>query len=65
MPQISAIMDCYEVAREYDVPVIADGGIKYSGDVVKAIAAGGSTVMLGSLFAGCSESAGEEEFYDG
>lgn len=65
VPQISAIMDCYEVAREYDVPVIADGGIKYSGDVVKAIAAGGSTVMLGSLFAGCSESPGEEEIYEG
>lgn len=65
VPQVSAIMDCYEVAFKYDIPIIADGGIKYSGDIVKALAAGGSTVMIGSLFAGCSESPGDEEIYEG
>ena len=65
VPQITAIMDVYEVAKEYDVPVIADGGIKYSGDIVKAIAAGGDTCMMGSIFAGCTESPGEEELFDG
>lgn len=65
VPQISAIMDVYEVAKQYDVPVIADGGIKYSGDIVKAIAAGGDTCMMGSIFAGCEESPGEEEIFDG
>lgn len=65
VPQVTAIMDVYEVAKEYDVPVIADGGIKYSGDIVKAIAAGGDTCMMGSIFAGCSESPGEEEIFDG
>lgn len=65
VPQITAIMDAYEVAKEYDVPVIADGGIKYSGDIVKAIAAGGDTCMMGSILAGCTESPGEEEIFDG
>ena len=65
VPQISAVMDCYEVAKEYNVPIIADGGIKYSGDVTKAIAAGGSVCMMGSLFAGCDESPGEFELYQG
>lgn len=64
-PQITAIMDSYEVAKKYGVPIIADGGIKYSGDIVKAIAAGGSIVMLGSLLAGTSESPGEMEIYEG
>jgi len=65
VPQISAIMDAYAVAKEYGVPVIADGGIKYSGDVTKAIAAGGSVCMMGSMFAGCEESPGDFELYQG
>ncbi len=65
VPQITAINDCAEVAAQYDVPIIADGGIKYSGDVVKAIAAGGYICMMGSLFAGCEESPGETELYQG
>ncbi len=65
VPQVSAIMDSYEVAKKYGVSIIADGGIKYSGDVTKALAAGGSAVMIGSLFAGCKESPGEEELYEG
>ena len=65
VPQISAIMDCYAVAKEYGIPVIADGGIKYSGDITKAIAAGGSVCMMGSLFAGCDESPGTFELYQG
>ncbi len=65
VPQITAIMTVCEVAKKYDVPVIADGGIKYSGDIVKAVAAGASTIMLGSLFAGCEESPGESEIYQG
>ncbi|MCT4598571.1 MAG: IMP dehydrogenase [Vallitalea sp.] len=65
VPQISAIYDCAEAAKEYGIPVIADGGIKYSGDVVKAIAAGGNICMMGSLFAGCEESPGETELYQG
>lgn len=65
VPQVSAIIDCFDVANKYDIPLIADGGIKYSGDIVKALAAGGSSVMIGSLFAGCSESPGEEEIYEG
>lgn len=65
VPQITAIYDCATVAREYNVPIIADGGIKYSGEVTKAIAAGASAVMLGSLFAGTEESPGESEIYQG
>ncbi|MBS6644766.1 MAG: IMP dehydrogenase [Clostridiaceae bacterium] len=65
VPQISAIMDCYAVAKEYGIPIIADGGIKYSGDLTKAIAAGGSVCMMGSLFAGCDESPGTFELYQG
>ena len=65
VPQISAIMDCYEEAKKHNTPIIADGGIKYSGDLVKAIAAGGSVVMLGSLLAGTKESPGETILYRG
>ena len=65
VPQISAVMDCYEVAKEYGVPVIADGGIKYSGDLTKAIAAGANVCMLGSMFAGCDEAPGTFELYQG
>ena len=65
VPQITAVYDCAQVAAEYDVPVIADGGIKYSGDIVKAIAAGANTVMLGSLLAGTEEAPGEKVIYKG
>ncbi|MDF2567165.1 MAG: guaB [Oscillospiraceae bacterium] len=65
VPQITAVYDVACYAQEHDIPVIADGGIKYSGDVVKALAAGASTVMLGSLLAGCEESPGESEIYQG
>ncbi len=65
VPQITAVMSCYEVAKEYGVPIIADGGIKYSGDLTKAIAAGGSVCMMGSMFAGCDESPGTFELYQG
>lgn len=65
VPQITAIINCAKAAREYNVPIIADGGIKYSGDITKALAAGANTVMIGSLFAGTSESPGEEELYEG
>ena len=65
VPQISAVMDAFEVADKYNIPIIADGGIQYSGDVVKALAAGGSTVMMGSVFAGCDEAPGEFELYQG
>ena len=65
VPQVTAIYDVAQVAAKYDVPVIADGGIKYSGDIVKALAAGANCVMLGSLFAGCAESPGEIEIYQG
>ena len=65
VPQITAIMDCYAVAREYGIPIIADGGIKYSGEITKAIAAGGSVCMMGSMFAGCDESPGQFELYQG
>ena len=63
--QITAIMDAYEVAKKYDIPIIADGGIKYSGDMTKAIAAGASVCMMGSIFAGCDESPGTFELYQG
>jgi IMP dehydrogenase len=65
VPQLTAVMDCVEAAEKYGVPVIADGGIKYSGDVVKALAAGAKVVMMGSMFAGCEESPGETEIYQG
>jgi len=65
VPQITAISDVWEVAKKYGIPVIADGGIKYSGDIVKGIAAGANVVMIGSLLAGCEESPGEEEIYQG
>ena len=65
VPQISAVLQCAEMGDKYGIPVIADGGIKYSGDIVKAIAAGGRVVMLGSMLAGCEESPGEMEVYQG
>ena len=65
VPQITAVMDCYEVAKEYGIPIIADGGIKYSGDITKAIAAGGSVCMMGSIFAGCDEAPGTFELFQG
>lgn len=65
VPQISAIMSAYEAAKKYDIPIIADGGIKYSGDITKALAAGASVCMMGSIFAGCEESPGEYELYQG
>ena len=65
VPQITAIMDCYSVAKEYGIPIIADGGIKYSGDLTKAIAAGGNVCMMGSMFAGCDEAPGDFELYQG
>ena len=65
VPQITAVMDCYEAAKEYGIPIIADGGIKYSGDITKAIAAGASVCMMGSMFAGCDESPGTFELYQG
>ncbi|MCI5712986.1 MAG: IMP dehydrogenase [Roseburia sp.] len=65
VPQITAIMNCYEVAKQYNIPVIADGGIKYSGDMTKAIAAGASVCMMGSMFAGCDEAPGDFELYQG
>ena len=65
VPQITAIMEAYRASSEYGVPIIADGGIKYSGDVTKALAAGGSCCMMGSMFAGCEESPGDFELYQG
>ena len=65
VPQITAIMDAYSVAKEYGVPIIADGGIKYSGDMTKALAAGGSICMMGSIFAGCDEAPGTFELFQG
>lgn len=65
MPQLSAIYRCAKIARQYDIPVIADGGIKFSGDIVKAIVAGADTVMLGSLLAGLKEAPGEDILYEG
>jgi IMP dehydrogenase len=65
VPQLTAVMDCVEEANKYGVPIIADGGIKYSGDIVKALAAGASVCMMGSLLAGCEEAPGEMEIYQG
>ena len=65
VPQVTAICDVYEVASKHNIPVIGDGGVKYSGDIPKAIAAGADSIMIGSLFAGCTESPGEEEIYQG
>lgn len=65
VPQITAIMDCYHTAKEYNIPVIADGGIKYSGDMTKALAAGANVCMMGSIFAGCDEAPGTFELYQG
>ena len=65
VPQVTAVMDCYEAAKASGIPIIADGGIQYSGDITKAIAAGASVVMLGSLLAGCDEAPGEYELYQG
>ena len=65
VPQLTAIRDCYAVARKYKIPLIADGGIKYSGDITKALAAGADAVMIGSLFAGVDESPGEVVLYQG
>ncbi len=65
VPQISAVMDCYEEAKKTGTPIIADGGVKFSGDITKALAAGGSVVMLGSLLAGCDEAPGSFEIYQG
>ena len=65
VPQITAVMDCYEAAKEAGIPIIADGGIKYSGDITKAIAAGANVCMMGSMFAGCDESPGTFELFQG
>ena len=65
VPQITAVMDCYAVAKEYGIPIIADGGIKYSGDMTKALAAGANVCMMGSIFAGCDEAPGTFELYQG
>jgi len=65
MPQITAVMECAKAAKEHGVPVVADGGIRYSGDISKALAAGADVVMIGSLFAGVEESPGEQILYQG
>ena len=65
VPQVTAVVNCVEAAKPYGIPVIADGGIKYSGDITKAIAAGANIIMIGSLFAGTYESPGEEELFEG
>lgn len=65
VPQLTAVMDCAEEANKYGIPVIADGGIRYSGDIVKALAAGANVCMMGSMFAGCEEAPGETEIYQG
>ncbi len=65
VPQITAIYDSAQIGKKYNIPIIADGGIKYSGDLTKAIAAGADVIMIGSLFAGCEESPGEFELYQG
>ena len=65
VPQITAISDVADVAAKYDIPIIGDGGVKYSGDIVKAIAAGADVIMVGSILAGCEESPGDTEIYQG
>ncbi len=65
VPQVTAVMDAYSAAKKYGIPIIADGGIKYSGDVTKAIAAGANVCMMGSIFAGCDESPGSFELFQG
>ena len=65
VPQLTAVLECGEIADKYGIPIVADGGIKYSGDIVKAIAAGGRVVMMGSMLAGCEEAPGETEVYQG
>ena len=65
VPQVTAVMDCYEEAKKTGTPIIADGGIKYSGDMTKAIAAGANVCMMGSIFAGCDESPGDFELFQG
>ena len=65
MPQITAILNCARATREANIPLIADGGVKFSGDITKALAAGADTVMIGSLFAGTDESPGETILYQG
>jgi IMP dehydrogenase len=65
VPQLSAVLDCAQEARKADIPLVADGGIKYSGDVTKALAAGADVVMIGSLFAGTEESPGETVIFQG
>ena len=65
MPQLTAVYDCAKAAAKYNIPIIADGGIKFSGDIAKALAAGASVCMLGSLFAGTTESPGENIIYNG
>ncbi|MBE6043324.1 MAG: IMP dehydrogenase [Clostridium thermopalmarium] len=65
VPQLTAVMDCVEEANKYGIPVIADGGIKYSGDIVKALAAGAKVVMMGSMLAGCEEAPGDVEIFQG
>ncbi|HHX12671.1 MAG TPA: IMP dehydrogenase [Clostridiales bacterium] len=65
VPQVSAVMNTYEAAKKHNIPIIADGGIKYSGDIAKALAAGADVCMMGSIFAGCDESPGDFELYQG
>ncbi|MBQ6823462.1 MAG: IMP dehydrogenase, partial [Clostridia bacterium] len=65
VPQLTAVMDVAEVCTRHNIPMIADGGIKFSGDIVKAVAAGADVIMVGSLLAGCEESPGEEELFQG
>lgn len=65
VPQLTAVMDCVEEANKYNIPIIADGGIKYSGDIVKALASGATVAMMGSMLAGCEEAPGEVEIYQG
>src|SRR6185436_1912679 len=65
VPQVTAILECVRAAEKFDIPVISDGGIKFSGDITKALAAGAHTVMIGSLFAGTDEAPGETILYQG